>query len=138
MGKRMSTSLLNKLNLGDNASEHIDIIKEDMYHNLQQALEKDGHTGKLGNPDGILRGKPQTYKGFLVQSFGMVIFESEFDIHGKMAWFGFAKKKIKIKGKDATIRFETDQAQKFGFEKERECGQWLFKMIDLYQEHSNN
>lgn len=138
IGKRISTGLLHKLGLSDNASEHIEVIKDDMYKSLENELNKEGHTGKLGTSDGILRGNPQVYKGFFVQSFGMVVYQSDFDVFGKMKWQGFAKKKIKIKGKEATIRFETDQVQKLGFDTERECGNWLFKMIDLYQEHSNN
>lgn len=138
IGKRLSVSRLHTDKLSDDASAHIEVIKDDMYHNLQEALTKDGHTGKLGTPDGILKGRPQVYKGFFVQCFGMVVYQSDLDVFGKMYWQGFAKKKIKTKGKEATIRFETDQVQKLGFETERECGNWLFKMIDLYQEHSNN
>ena len=132
IGKRISTSFLKSKNLSDDASEHIEVIKDDMWHNIETTLNKDGNTGKLTTPDGLLHGKPQIYKGFFVQCFAGVRYTSDLDIYGKLYWFGFAKKEIQLKGKKSAIRFETDKARPFGFDSEYDCGKWLFNMIDNY------
>jgi hypothetical protein len=117
--------------------EHLELIKDDMYNSIQGVLDKDGHTGKLSNPDGIIRGKPQVYKGFFVQCFGMKKYAGEFDVFGKMGWFGYASRKIIAKGTEVKIRFATEAEQPLGFENERDCGGWLFKMVDLFNEKRN-
>lgn len=138
IGKRISVGRLETggLNTKD-ATPHIEVMKADMYHNLEQTLEKDGHTGKLTTPDGILRGKPQIYKGFFVQIFGMVRYQSDLDVLGKFYWFGWAKKQQEIQGNKFTIQFGTETFLPLGFESEREAGNWLFGMVDKYYAQMN-
>lgn len=136
IGKRLSVSKLSGLN--DDASAHIEVIKDDMYRNIQQALDQDGHTGKLSNPDGILRGKVQKIGGFVVQCFGMLTFRSDLDIFGEMKWWGWAKKPYFIKGKRADITLSTKDAMPLGFNTEHEAGNYLLKLIDLYNNQRSN
>lgn len=137
IGKRISISHLDSKQLG-NPQEHLKIILDDAYQNIEETLNKDGHTGKLTTPDGILRGKPQLYKGFFIQVFGMKRYESDLDVFGKLYWFGWAKREEIIKGKKFKVEFGTEHAQRLGFETEREAGQWLFAMVDNYRMQRNN
>lgn len=138
IGKRISSSMFNSKGLNTDGSEHLEVIKDDMYNNIQRALDQDGSTGKLSTPDGLLRGRPQIVRGFFLQVFGYVRYSSDLDVFGKLYWYGFASKEIEIKGKKQKIRFETDQVQKLGFDSERDASQWLIKMIDAYYGQRSN
>ena len=114
------------------------LLLDDTFHNIKVALDKDGSTGKLGTPDGILKGKVQHYKGFMIQCFGSTRYENDLDVFGKWYWFGWAKLKTKIKGKKVTLEFDTESVMPLGFNTERECGGHLFKMVDLYRQQNIN
>lgn len=114
------------------------ILLDDAFHNVEKTLELDGNTGALGTRDGVLRGKPQMYKGFFVQIFGMVRYSSDLDVFGKMFYFGWAKREVEIKGQKQKIEFATENVHPLGFESERDAGNWLFKMVDLYYGGNKN
>ena len=123
-----------RLNLKNNR-ESRNLMLDDAVDNIVTTLDADGHTGKLGARDGLLRGKPQTYKGFFVQLFGAVRYSSDLDVYGTLYWYGFAKSTEKrlVGGKPYTIEFDTDTINKLGYATERECGKVLFNLIDKFK-----
>ncbi len=100
-----------------------DLLLNDTYKAIEIALDKDGSTGKLSNPDGIVKGAPVMYRGFFIQCFGYVHYESELDIYGKMKWYGFAR----IVDKGRRIQFDA-----FKKSSEHEAGRELFMLVDAY------
>lgn len=134
IGKR---SAISRVDPGADATEHAEIILDDAFNEVEKAVEKDGTSGFLSNPDGILRGKPQLYKGFFIQCFGMVRYQNDLDIYGRLYWYGTAKRKIMIKGKEQGIEFSTENFLPLGFDSERDCGNWLFCMVDKFQTQLN-
>ena len=121
-----------------NTEETKQLLLDDAINSIQKEVNKEGHTGKLGSPDGILRGKPQFHKGFFIQIFGMKKYENELDIFGSLKWFGWAVKKTMFKGKQMRIEFSVDSNMPMGFDTEHEAGAWLFKLVDLYQSSIKN
>ena len=121
-----------------NTKEHVKVILDDAFENVRTTLDKDGSTGKLGSPDGILRGKEQMIGGFFVQCFGQMTYQSEVDVLGKLIWFGFAKKSTKRGDRTTNITFSTQEAQPQGYDTEHECGNYLTKLIELYNNQKVN
>lgn len=122
----------------ENTKEHVKVVLDDAFENVRTTLDQDGHTGKLGTPDGILRGKEQMIGGFFVQCFGQMTYTSEVDAFGKLLWFGFAKKSIKRSDRTTNITFSTQEAQPLGYETEHACGNYLMKLIELYNNQKVN
>ena len=121
-----------------NTPEQRELILDDALGNIQKALDQDGHTGALGTRDGIIKGRVQMIGGFLVQCFGMVIYQSQLDPFGKLRWFGWAKRKNLIKGKRADIEFNTETAEPLGFESEHQAGNYLVNLIKIYNQQGLN
>uniref|UniRef100_A0A6M3XSG2 Uncharacterized protein n=1 Tax=viral metagenome TaxID=1070528 RepID=A0A6M3XSG2_9ZZZZ len=119
----------------NNTTATRDLLLDDAINNIEYTLNKDGHTGKLSNPDGIIRSKPCIYKGFFIQCFGYKRYESDFDIYGKLVWYGFAKREITVKDRKEKVMFDVQNAYPLGCETEHEAGSYLFKMCDIFHEN---
>lgn len=65
---------------------------DDAIHNMQEALEKDGHTGFLTSPDGVIRIEPYVFRGYLISIYGIPTTEKILGItvKGQPKWTGIA------------------------------------------------
>src|ERR1017187_2085357 len=48
-----------------------ELLLDDSINNMDKALDKDGTTGHLSNPDGMLRPPSYVYRGYLCQLYGI-------------------------------------------------------------------
>lgn len=110
--------------------EMLKLILDDAINNVQVELEKEGHTGKLGSDDGVLKFNFDHYKGFKVEIYGLRVYQSDLDIIGSYRYVGLARSVMEIKGKKAELTFDTEASHPQGFDDERSCGQFLYKLID--------
>ena len=108
------------------------LLLDDAVKNVERELDKEGHTGYLGSPDGVIQGMPQKYRGFFIQCYGMLKYESELDVFGHLVWFGWAKLKKKVLDRTETIQFDA-----FDKTTEHEAGNYLINLIDIYFKATN-
>ena len=107
--------------------------KDDALHNIQRELKKEGHTGALTTPDGMVRMKPLIHKDFFIEVFGRLEYESQLVIYGTRRWIGTAEGKISIRGEDEKMIFDIETMMPHGFETDREAAQYLISLVDLYR-----
>ena len=100
-----------------------DLLLDDTLKVIETTLEKDGSTGKLSTPDGIIKTKPFYHRGFYCEIYGVEYYETELDIVPKLLWYGFAKMK---KGEDT---FEIDVFKKAT---QHSAGNELIMLVDAY------
>ena len=129
IGKRLSTSRLQTGGLSNDASAHLEVIKDDMYESLRTELDKEGHTGKLGSPDGLDEKHQTHYKDFFIQRFRQVYFVSELDVFGIPRYYAYGMKETLLNGKKVTANFGSP---KMGFATEREAMKEVITAIDAY------
>ena len=101
-----------------------DLLLDDTLKVIETTLEKDGSTGKLSNPDGIIKGKPTMYRGFLIQCFGYESWDDLTSLVGVMKWYGFAR----ITNKQG-MRIQFDSFRKSS---EHTAGHELITLIDAF------
>lgn len=101
-----------------------DLLLDDTLKVIETTLEKDGSTGKLSTPDGIIKGKPTMYRGFLVQCFGYESWDDPTSLIGIMKWYGFAR----ITNKQG-MRIQFDSFRKSS---EHQAGHELITLIDAF------
>jgi hypothetical protein len=106
---------------------------EDSWTNLERTVKKDGHSGKLSEPDGLVRIQPVRHKDFTIEVYGNREFMSALDPFGKMIWFGTAEAQAEIKGKTGRVYFETEVMMPKGFASPKDCLQFLMQLIELYR-----
>ena len=107
---------------------------DDSWKNLEQTVKKDGHSGKLSEPDGLVRIQPVLHKGFVVEVYGNREFMSPLDPFGKMIWFGTAESQAEIKGKSGRVYLETELMMPKGFANPKDCLQFLMQLIELFRQ----
>ena len=107
---------------------------EDSWVNLEQTVKKYGHSGKLSEPDGLIRIQPVRYKDFTIEVYGNREFMSALDPFGKMIWFGTAEGNTEIKGKTGRVYLESELMMPKGFENPKDCLQFLQQLIELYRQ----
>lgn len=107
---------------------------DDAWKNVEQTVKKDGHSGKLTEPDGLVRIQPVLHKGFVIEVYGNREFMSPLDPFGKMIWFGTAESQAEIKGKSGRVYFETELLMPKGFQNPKDCLQFLTQLIELFRQ----
>jgi len=107
--------------------------KNDALGNIKRELKSEGQTGRLTSPDGLARIKPFKHKGFVIELFGGIGYESPLDIYGKQSWSGTAEGNIMQKGKEIKIIYDTEPIMPHGFETPHEAANYLINLIDLYR-----
>ena len=106
---------------------------DDSWNNIEQTVKKDGHTGKLGESDGLIRIQPTVHKGFIIKVYGGKEYLSNLDPFGHLVWYGTAEATAEIKGINGRVFFESEQLVPKGFDDPKECLRFLAQLVELYR-----
>jgi len=109
----------------------------DAYYNIERELEKEGNTGRLTTPDGMIHFDPVPYKGFVIELYGQVTYMNQFDVYGKMMIIGTATGEVSIQDKKATITFNIEDSFKYGILDVEDAMKFFIGLIDSYSNHKN-
>lgn len=109
---------------------------DDAFYNVRRELNKEGHTGHLSAPDGLVRLSPIPYKGFIVELYGQITYMSQFDVYGQLRWIGTATGKINIRGEEVDVVFDIEAAFKNGIADTEDAAKYLFGLVDAYRKNN--
>jgi hypothetical protein len=121
--------IANRISL-PHTQETIDRQVSDAFGNIEKELRKEGNTGKLTAPDGLVRLSPIPYKGFIIELYGRIVYRTQFDIYGQLRWVGTATGKIMNKGKEVDMIFDIEASFPNGIEDTQDAAKYFFGLID--------
>jgi hypothetical protein len=107
---------------------------EESWINIENTVKRDGSSGRLSEPDGLVRIQPVLHKGFVIEVYGNREFMSALDPFGKMIWFGTAEAQAEIKGKSGRVYLETEIMMPKGFQNPKDCLQFLMQLVELFRQ----
>ncbi|MFA5715093.1 MAG: hypothetical protein WC998_05110 [Candidatus Paceibacterota bacterium] len=121
--------IANRISL-PHTQETIDRQLGDAWSNVERELRKEGGTGRLTAPDGLVRLNPIPYKGFTIELYGRIVYRTQFDVYGQLRWVGTATGKIMNQGKEVDVIFDVEASFPNGIEDTQDAAKYFFGLID--------